>query len=391
MTVLDFVVAGHVVSPNRPLQRRFDPSRSIGWVSLWWLITCVLLHVTGWCDQCTQWSSNAMTFSSQVELTLQRIPPTMLNQRIGTSEENQITQMMATGRSHGNDMMQSCLTWKQWHSRETDASLVMKCLREQAMMLMTFILHLHCEQNTSNVEWWFDATANGFKCSCSFLTFLFFVCRFSSFCGLPCWKMCAPTTMASLKFPLQDPLQQVASINTTMILVNWTVSPNKQVSLIINQHLQEIIPSECCWVIKTRCDMSRLELGSSPLTKKSVDRIDNKNKHRLDRRVRSVDWIDDQKIGSVPKCLKKRLAACRWKRRLDWREEPNVLTNKKKSRSDRHARHRLDQRINEESVAWTTRMRTRRVSIGSTQKLNKEDRWLDRRAGWSLELPVNKS
>jgi len=32
-----------------------------------------------------------------------------------------------------------------------------------------------------------------------------------------CWKMCASTTMVSLKFPLQDPLQQVASINTTII------------------------------------------------------------------------------------------------------------------------------------------------------------------------------
>jgi len=32
-----------------------------------------------------------------------------------------------------------------------------------------------------------------------------------------CWKMCASTTMASLKFPLQDSLQQVASSNTTII------------------------------------------------------------------------------------------------------------------------------------------------------------------------------
>jgi len=32
-----------------------------------------------------------------------------------------------------------------------------------------------------------------------------------------CWKMCASTTMVSLKFPLQDPLQQVASVNTTII------------------------------------------------------------------------------------------------------------------------------------------------------------------------------
>jgi len=35
--------------------------------------------------------------------------------------------------------------------------------------------------------------------------------------GAVCWKMCASTTMVSLKFPLQDPLQQEASINTTII------------------------------------------------------------------------------------------------------------------------------------------------------------------------------
>jgi len=35
-------------------------------------------------------------------------------------------------------------------------------------------------------------------------------------CGW-CWKICASTTMVSLKFPLQDPLQQVASVNTTTI------------------------------------------------------------------------------------------------------------------------------------------------------------------------------
>jgi len=32
-----------------------------------------------------------------------------------------------------------------------------------------------------------------------------------------CWKMCASATMVSLKFSLQDPLQQVASVNTTII------------------------------------------------------------------------------------------------------------------------------------------------------------------------------
>jgi len=35
--------------------------------------------------------------------------------------------------------------------------------------------------------------------------------------GSNCWKMCTSTTMVSLKFLLQDPLQQVASINTTII------------------------------------------------------------------------------------------------------------------------------------------------------------------------------
>jgi len=34
--------------------------------------------------------------------------------------------------------------------------------------------------------------------------------------GSDCWKMCAHTTMTSLKFSLQDPPQQVASDNTTM-------------------------------------------------------------------------------------------------------------------------------------------------------------------------------
>jgi len=32
-----------------------------------------------------------------------------------------------------------------------------------------------------------------------------------------CWKMCASTTVASLKFPLQDPLQQAASGKTDTI------------------------------------------------------------------------------------------------------------------------------------------------------------------------------
>jgi len=32
-----------------------------------------------------------------------------------------------------------------------------------------------------------------------------------------CWKMCASTTMASLKFPLQDPLQAVATVATTTL------------------------------------------------------------------------------------------------------------------------------------------------------------------------------
>jgi len=55
--------------------------------------------------------------------------------------------------------------------------------------------------------------------------------------------MCASTTMVSLKFPLQDPLQQVASINTT-IISSKLICFNKQIDLFI-QHLLEIIPSEC--------------------------------------------------------------------------------------------------------------------------------------------------
>jgi len=34
-------------------------------------------------------------------------------------------------------------------------------------------------------------------------------------CPRACWKMCASTTMVSLKFPLQDPLQAVATVATT--------------------------------------------------------------------------------------------------------------------------------------------------------------------------------
>jgi len=32
-----------------------------------------------------------------------------------------------------------------------------------------------------------------------------------------CWKTCASTTMVSLKFPLQDPLQAVATVATTTL------------------------------------------------------------------------------------------------------------------------------------------------------------------------------
>jgi len=65
--------------------------------------------------------------------------------------------------------------------------------------------------------------------------------------------------------------------------------------------LLEIIPSECCWVIKTRCDASRLELGSL-LTKKTVDRTDNKNKCRLDRRPEDRLCAEalKEEIGRMP-------------------------------------------------------------------------------------------
>jgi len=42
--------------------------------------------------------------------------------------------------------------------------------------------------------------------------------------------MCASATNASLKFPLQDPLQQVASINTATISSKLICFDNKQIS-----------------------------------------------------------------------------------------------------------------------------------------------------------------
>jgi len=61
-------------------------------------------------------------------------------------------------------------------------------------------------------------------------------------CKSDCWKMCASATMASLKFPLQDPLQQAASINTATISDELIFCTTNR-SLI--QHLLEIVPSEC--------------------------------------------------------------------------------------------------------------------------------------------------
>jgi len=46
--------------------------------------------------------------------------------------------------------------------------------------------------------------------------------------------MCASTTMASLKFPFQDPLQQVASVNTATIS-SKLICFNKQIDLLIQQ------------------------------------------------------------------------------------------------------------------------------------------------------------
>jgi len=56
--------------------------------------------------------------------------------------------------------------------------------------------------------------------------------------GIICWKMCASATMASLKFLLQDPLQQAASINTTTISNKLNLFQQTNRSL---QHLLEII------------------------------------------------------------------------------------------------------------------------------------------------------
>jgi len=39
----------------------------------------------------------------------------------------------------------------------------------------------------------------------------------NAMCTRHCWKTCASTTMVSLKFPLQDPLQAVATVATTTL------------------------------------------------------------------------------------------------------------------------------------------------------------------------------
>jgi len=52
--------------------------------------------------------------------------------------------------------------------------------------------------------------------------------------------MCASTTKASLKFPLQDPLQQVASINTTIISCKLNCF-TKQTGLFNNQPTNTIV------------------------------------------------------------------------------------------------------------------------------------------------------
>jgi len=91
-----------------------------------------------------------------------------------------------------------------------------------------------------------------------------------------CWKMCASTTMVSLKFPLQDPLQAVAtsSNNHTTIISSELNCFIRQAGLflMLSQHSLEIIPSEYHWVIKKR---------------------------RLDRRVYG------RSIGFVPKRLRR--------------------------------------------------------------------------------------
>jgi len=50
--------------------------------------------------------------------------------------------------------------------------------------------------------------------------------------------MCASATMVSLKFPLQDPPQQAASSNTTMISIELNCF-TKQTGLFVIQHNRE--------------------------------------------------------------------------------------------------------------------------------------------------------
>jgi len=51
---------------------------------------------------------------------------------------------------------------------------------------------------------------------CYFTSVLFVDFPLPASCGKR-WKMCASTTMASLKFPLQDPLQAAATAATTTL------------------------------------------------------------------------------------------------------------------------------------------------------------------------------
>jgi len=70
--------------------------------------------------------------------------------------------------------------------------------------------------------------------------------------------MCASTTMASLKFPLQDPPQQVASIITT-IISSKLICFNKQISL--SNTFEQVVMFICQHANMQTCAMACCEMS----------------------------------------------------------------------------------------------------------------------------------
>jgi len=121
-----------------------------------------------------------------------------------------------------------------------------------------------------------------------------------------CWKMCASTTMVSLKFPLQDPLQAVATVATTTLPHNFYITDlllQQDRSL---QHYIEIIQREAVDELVVKEDRS------------GCARIGRRRSNRLRAEELKKGSAACRLIGCVPKKKKKKAS--------------NVLTNKKKRR-----------------------------------------------------------